>query len=150
MRVTFQGDPPTYNVVNGQPFDVKLTPVEGEEGRFIAHSQTRFYCPTCGVRFTRKADSVCQKCGEQADLVPYIVDVTENAGRGKCSCESFTCHKRDLKGPDALNPCKHIAAAFLLYGHFKAVEAAEAERKRKIAAEQSRRATYSRPGENYG
>lgn len=143
MKVTYQGDPPTYTVLNGASFTVKLTPLDGEEGRFIAHSQTRYYCQPCGTRFTRKADGICQRCGNEAEAVPYMVDVRENAGRGKCSCESFTCNRRDLKGDEQLDPCKHVAAAFVLYGHFKAAEAAELERKRKIAAEQASRATYS-------
>jgi hypothetical protein len=121
MRVLLADKAPTFRVESGTLFSVRLTPVQGEIGRFIAHSDTRFYCPTCGVKFTRKKDNVCQRCGTVADSVTYMVDVAENNGRTKCSCESFTCHKRDEQPQDVLlAPCKHGNAALFLFGYLKA------------------------------
>ena len=126
MRISICGTGPTFRVNFGGNLSVRLRPVHGEEGRFLALSDTRHYCHTCGVRFTRKADGVCQRCGNQAEPVPYMVDVTENRGRTKCSCESFTCNRRDEPPEGAvMEPCKHGAAALVLFGFIKAAQLSE-------------------------
>jgi len=126
MRVILQDSTPTFRVENGTLFSVRLAPVQGEEGRFIAHSDTRFYCRRCGVKFSRKKDNVCQRCGDDGESVTYMVDVAENNGRSKCSCESFTCNKRDAQPQDVLlAPCKHGNAALFLYGYMMARKLAQ-------------------------
>lgn len=123
--------PTQFRIENRKAWSVVLEPIHGERGRFHAHSLTRFRCPTCHATYTRKTcDPTCKRCHAPGEPVTYLVDVIEKV----CSCEAFTTSLGVA--------CKHCHAALYLFGHFKAVEAAEAERKRKIAAEQARHATY--------
>lgn len=132
MRIVVEA-PDRYRVDNAENFSVRLEPVHGEEGRFHAFSQTQFRCLTClgdadsKRTFTRRnGDGICQRCKQPGEPVVYLVDVVENRGRTKCSCENYTCNRRDIVTFDALTPCKHGAAALMLFGHFKAVDAANA------------------------
>ena len=131
MRIVVENtDGPVYRVT-GEALSVRLEPIHGEEGRFHAFSDSRFVCQACAIQYTRKVGNCCKRCGNPGEPVAYLVDVVENAGRTKCSCESFTCHRRDVVTAEALNPCKHGAAALMLFGHFKAVDAANAMRAKK-------------------
>lgn len=130
IRVIDEG--PLYRVTSAVGFSVTLKAIDGEEGRFHAFSDTRYHCHACHHRFTSKERKPCPKCEQAAEPVCYIVDVVSNGGRGRCSCENFTCNKMDSQEPDSWQSCKHVFAAFVLFGHFMAVEIAERIRLAKL------------------
>lgn len=133
MQIKVIGDGPLYRVTSAVGFAVNLQPIDGEDGRFYAFSDTRYRCPSCMVKFTSKSEKPCPHCGAAAEPVSYLVDVVSNGGRGRCTCESFTCNKRDVQEPDAWQSCKHVFSAIVLFGHFKAVEIAERNRVAKLS-----------------
>lgn len=139
MEIRVIGEGPLYRVTSAVGFSVTLKAIDGEEGRFHAFSDTRYHCPACHHRFTSKERKPCPKCEQAAEPVCYIVDVVSAAARGRCSCEDYTCNKME-KQQDSLNfiGCKHVFSAFLLFGHFKAVEMAE--RNRLVRSHQERSA----------
>ena len=126
MTITTTPDYDLYTVTT-KPSTVQLAPIQGEPGRFHAFSTTRYFCPQCRIKFTRKAGKECKRCGGEGEAVSYIADVTENGGAGKCSCESHSCNRRDIQEPGTLEICKHIAAAMALHGYFLATLAAQEE-----------------------
>lgn len=141
VRVTVIAEGPRYLVAT-RSWSVQLEEIQGEAGRFHAFSETRKQCPLCGAKFSRKTAVVCPRCRVVLEPLVYLIDCAgAPGGRPRCACESHTCNRRDEQGPD-LSCCKHSSGALILFGHFTAVALAEAERQRKIRAEQASRATY--------
>lgn len=126
VRVTVIGEGPRYLVAT-RSWSVQIEEIQGETGRFHAFSETRKQCPTCHAKFNRKLAHECPRCHVELESVTYLVDAVANGGRGKCTCESYTCNRRDAEGPDVISADKHLAAAFILLGHFCAVALAQKE-----------------------
>jgi hypothetical protein len=100
---------------------VVLQPIEHEQGRFIAISETNFRCVVepCRKRFSsRSGVHPCPQCGGAAEAVCYMVNVMEPHGNPVCSCESFTTKRGEVE-------CKHGGAALYLFGKLMAAKLAE-------------------------
>lgn len=128
VRITVIGDGPRYLVAT-RSWSVQIEEIAGESGRFHAFSETRKLCPECNAKFNRKSAVECPRCHLPLEPMAYLVDATANRGRTKCACESYSCNRRDEPTVDAINSCKHGAAALVLLGHFRAVEIANEEMK---------------------
>lgn len=127
VRVTVIGDGPRYLVAT-RSWSVQIEEIAGETGRFHAFSETRRQCPECRAKFNRKSAVECPRCKVALEPLVYLVDCACNSGRGRCACESYTCNRRDMEGPDVIQTDKHLAAAFVLLGHFTAVALAQRQK----------------------
>lgn len=117
--------PAVFTVNNLKAWTVHLEPIPYERGRYDAISDTRLRCisePCRKVFASKDGAKPCPKCGGETERVKYRVDVLTRGGHGECRCENYTC---DRGGHD----CKHLSAAFYLFGKLEAAaSAASAER----------------------
>lgn len=78
-----------------------------------------------GERMRFEADS------DKAGHPPYLVDLSENEGEGKCGCRDFEIrivkNRREKKGKQF---CKHLVRSFAFFGWTMAREIAQ-QTKRK-------------------
>jgi len=127
VRITATSDVPRY-IVETRAWKVALEEIE--EGRFHAFSESRKQCSKCRMKTSRKAAVDCPGCKLPLEPMAYLIDVSENRGLTRCSCENYTCNKRGEQSGQMALCCKHGAAALILYGHFQAVELANRHAKK--------------------
>ena len=127
MRLTShsaEGDRLIFRLENERLWTVQLEAIEGEAGRVIATSETRYQCAApCNHAFNRSQErakeigTACPRCGSEAEPVRYMIDVLRPHGAPQCACENFTTTRGTT--------CKHGHAALYLFGKLMAARMAE-------------------------